>query len=266
MKCRRLAAALAAGVLISSVPALADDNGSGRLVEIAGGRKLYIECRGTGRPTVILQSGYRNNAAVWSAHEPGDPVPQPRTALEIADEMHALLRTAQVPGPYVLVGHSFGGLFVRLYASLHPGKVAGLVEVDALNEFLEPLLTPDEWDYYDQINTDPPPGIGDYPELEVIDFRGAFAQMRQAERLDPLRRMPIVVLSKGRSFEFPPGVPQDFQDALNRAWATSQDHLARHLPHGRHILARRSAHFIQIDQPGLVIRAIRQVVKEVRGH
>jgi hypothetical protein len=80
MNRRRLAAALAAGVLASSVPALADDDGSGRLVEIAEGRKLYIECRGTGSPTVVLQSGYRNNAAVSSAHEPGRPPILPRIA------------------------------------------------------------------------------------------------------------------------------------------------------------------------------------------
>ena len=61
-----------------------------------------------------------------------DPVPQPRTARDLVADLHALLHAAAVPGPYVLVGHSLGGVVVRLYASTYPDEVAGLVLVDAL--------------------------------------------------------------------------------------------------------------------------------------
>ena len=167
---RLLPVALGLALLVLTGAASADTD-AGRRVDI-GGRKLYLECRGAGSPTVILESGYRDRADPWSLNlfelpgatmvlpgvaaftrvctydRPGtailldgdfqpsrsDPVPMPRSATAIVAELHALLRAAKVPGPYVLVGHSFGGLFVRLYASVHPGRVAGLVLVDALSE------------------------------------------------------------------------------------------------------------------------------------
>jgi len=133
------------------------------LVDIGGGRRLYLECRGQGSPTVVLEAGYRNHGGIWSVEpvdgqqptvlhgvaafarvcsydRPGtvlspedlsrsDPVPQPRTAQDIVTDLHALLHAAAVAEPYVLVGHSDGGLFVRLYASTYPGEVVGMVLV-----------------------------------------------------------------------------------------------------------------------------------------
>jgi pimeloyl-ACP methyl ester carboxylesterase len=151
-----------------------------RLVDI-GGRNVYLECRGTGSPTVILESGYRDRGDPWSLNQfelagatmvlpgvsaftrvctydrPGtaiilddvlqpsrsDPVPMPRTAPDVVAELQALLRAGKVHDPYVLVGHSFGGLFVRLYTSIHPVRVAGLVLVDALSEGVRARMTPD---------------------------------------------------------------------------------------------------------------------------
>ena len=154
------------------------------LVDIGGGRRLYLECRGTGSPAVVLEAGYRSSARIWSEdfHQSGaprpmvlagvaaftrvcaydrpgtvalpndnvrqsrsDPVPMPRTALDGVADLHALLRAAGVPGSYVFAGHSLGGLFVRLYASTYPRDVLGLVLVDAYSEKLETLLTPERW-------------------------------------------------------------------------------------------------------------------------
>ena len=74
-----------------------------------------------------------------------DPVPQPRTAPEAVADLHTLLHAAGVPGPYVLVGHSLGGLFVRLYASTYPEDVVGLILVDPYSERLETLFKPERW-------------------------------------------------------------------------------------------------------------------------
>jgi pimeloyl-ACP methyl ester carboxylesterase len=154
------------------------------LVDIGGGRRLYLECRGTGSPVVVLEAGYRSSARIWSEDlqrsgvprpmvlagaaaftrvcaydRPGtvtllndnvrqsrsDPVLMPRTALDVVADLHGLLGSAGVPGSYVLAGHSLGGLFVRLYASTYPGDVVGLVLVDAYSEALETLLTPERW-------------------------------------------------------------------------------------------------------------------------
>ena len=119
-----------------------------RTVEINNGHKLYLECHGTGAPTIILESGLRTRGDNWSRvdllSQPGaavlpevaklarvctydrpgttlnpgevsrsDPASTPRTALDVVHDLHALLRAADIRGPYVLVGHSFGGLFVR---------------------------------------------------------------------------------------------------------------------------------------------------------
>jgi pimeloyl-ACP methyl ester carboxylesterase len=153
------------------------------LVDI-GGRSLYLECHGTGSPTVILEAGYRASARYWSddllhpeasrtmvlpavaettrvcAYDrPGtyasigeddfpsrsDAIAQPRTAPEVVTDLHALLQAAGIPGPYVLAAHSLGGLFARLYASTYPDEVIGLVLVDAYSERLESLLPPERW-------------------------------------------------------------------------------------------------------------------------
>src|SRR5438067_12014369 len=74
-----------------------------------------------------------------------DPVPQPTTAKDAIADLHALLSAAGETGPYVLVGHSYGGLVVKLYARTYPKDVAGLVLVDALSEGLQDALTPEQW-------------------------------------------------------------------------------------------------------------------------
>ncbi len=155
-------------------PAVMAEGDFAGLVDI-GGRSLYLQCRGSGSPTVILEAGFRSRADYWTddliqpdaprttvfsgvaaftrvcAYDrPGtttvpegtllpsrsDPVPMPRTALESVRDLHALLVAAQVPGPYVFVGHSYGGMLARLYASTYPNEIAGMILVDAFSEGL----------------------------------------------------------------------------------------------------------------------------------
>ena len=126
----------------------------GRLVSI-GPHRLHIRCDGDGAPTVIFDAALGGSSLSWSLVQPtvarltqactydragfgwSDAGPLPRTADRIADELHELLRAAAVPPPYVLVGHSYGGLVMRFYASRHPNDVAGLV-------LIEPAI-PEEW-------------------------------------------------------------------------------------------------------------------------
>ena len=122
-----------------------------RLVDV-GGYKLYLECIGTGTPTVILESGA--NGTDWSFVEPsvasftrvcaydragtGSSEPRPAgiaaTASRVAAELHTLVAAAGIEGPDVLVGHSLGGFYSHLYAKLYPNDVAGLVLVDGAPE------------------------------------------------------------------------------------------------------------------------------------
>jgi pimeloyl-ACP methyl ester carboxylesterase len=177
-----------------------------------------------------------------------------------------------MPGPYVLVGHSLGGLIVRLYASTYPDEVAGLVLVDALPEGLweelQATLTPAQWDLYYQLATQAPAGQEDYPALEWVNYEKSFAQVSDAAATAPLRPMPLVVLSYGLPLqsELPPdALPPDYPfDTFDRLRAEHQRALATLVPGGRFVVATESGHYVHVQQPDLVIEAVHQVVEAVR--
>lgn len=273
-----------------------------------GNRRLYLECRGKGSPTVILEAGYRSSSRIWTEDllQPGaprtmvfagaaafthvcaydrpgtiavlngsvrpsrsDPVPQPRTAADVVSDLHALLHAAGMPGPYVLAGHSLGGLFVRLYASVYPGDVVGLILVDAYSERLETLLTPEQWRALVRFNvrlgTDSVEPIPSYGDLETLRYGKDNAVMRQAAATTPLRPMPLAVLAHARPFlvsEKPEGFSSDTLEATLRA---ANEDLATLVPNARFFVAKDSGHDIHQDQPELVIEAVRQVVAAVRN-
>src|SRR5262245_3211505 len=116
----------------------------GQLVNV-GGYRLHLYCAGEGSPTVVLEAVSGGLAIDWAWVQPegarttrvctydragrgwSEPGPAPRDARQLARELHTLLRNAAVPGPYVLAGHSAGGLFAREYAAQYPDEVVGLV-------------------------------------------------------------------------------------------------------------------------------------------
>ena len=115
----------------------------------ADGTRLNLYCTGTGSPTVVFDSGWEDWAPVWTIVQPevakwtracsydragagfSDPGPMPRTSVRIADELRRALHNARIQGPYILVGHAFGGDNVRTFAARYPAEVAGLVLVEA---------------------------------------------------------------------------------------------------------------------------------------
>jgi len=121
--------------------------GAGKMIDV-GGHRLYIECTGSGGPAVILQAGLGASSSSWAGIAPSVATTTtvcaydraghgrsdeagPQDGIALATDLHTLLERAGVPGPYVLVGHSSGGPYVRVYAAQYPNEVAGMVLLDA---------------------------------------------------------------------------------------------------------------------------------------
>src|SRR5207253_179223 len=121
----------------------------GHLVDV-GGRRLYLHCTGSGSPTVVLVSGLAETSIYWGgwiapavarnttvcAYDRAgqgwsDPPASPQDGVAVATDLHTLLDHAQIPGPYVLVGHSTGGVYIRVFAARYPDQVAGMVLLDS---------------------------------------------------------------------------------------------------------------------------------------
>lgn len=263
------------------------------LVGIGGGRKMYMECRGKGRPTVVLLSGSRGSHDDWtylvdSGGEPirsasavfprvgefarvcvydrpgtldfdgtissSTPVRQPTTAQDGAADLHALLGASKQKAPYVLVAWSWGGMIARQYASDHPDEVSGLVLVDPASEFEQDTLTPAQWATLVLLGSQP-----DEPEtLEVPDYGSSVPALRAAP---PVRGIPSVVLTSDECFELLPdagGAERQCQ-----AWQEAQDLLAALLD-AEHITHTDSGHAIQAENPELVIDSVREVAEAAR--
>jgi pimeloyl-ACP methyl ester carboxylesterase len=245
------------------------------LVDI-GGRSLYVSCTGAGNPTVILEAGLGRVASstIWKAVQPavaeitrvcaydragrGTSDPDPRTATEFrtgraaVEDLRLLLRAASITGPYVLVGHSLGGAYTRLYAGQFPQDVVGMVLVDASHE--EQNVSFKSAGY-----SEPPEPTGQNPER--TDLSAVLEELRQAHwRAD----IPLVVLSHGRKLPLP-NASDEVLTRVEAAWLELQRELASRSSRGRLVIAQRSGHNVQNDEPELVVEAIREVVTAARG-
>ncbi len=127
---------------------------AGRMVSV-GSHSLHVVAAGTGLPTVVFEAALGASSISWALVQPtiaeitgtcaydragmgfSELGPEPRTAQRIVDEMHAALNSADIPKPYLLVGHSYGGMTTRLFAVKYPGEVAGMVLLDPAD--------PDSW-------------------------------------------------------------------------------------------------------------------------
>jgi pimeloyl-ACP methyl ester carboxylesterase len=241
---------------------------TGGLIDV-GGHRLRIESSGQGGPAVVMDAGLCQPMKTWGSVPSevaafarvitydraglgeSDRGPRPRTSEQIVEELRALLRKADVRPPYVLVGHSFGGLNMRLYASRYPDEVAGLVLVDSTHEDererYRPLLDEAERERYIEEDTE---------NFERVDLNASAEQIRSSASL---KAMPVIVLSASL---------QESQNARARQIAQAhremQEKLARLTTDSKHIVVENSGHFIQLDRPDAVVGAIREVVEAVR--
>jgi pimeloyl-ACP methyl ester carboxylesterase len=257
-------------------------------VDIGGGRHIFLECHGKGSPTVVLESGYHDSSDPWSLTDATDPavgpavlpglagthrvcaydrpgtlrytnpvaitdrsspVPMPRTAKDVVDDLHAVLAAAHVPGPYVLVAHSLGGLFARLYAQTYPDQVRALLFLDSFPVEI-PALMGQQWTGYKQLLDHPLPQFANDPSFEVIDIE---TSIRQIAAAPPFPAIPIAVVTKTEPFPLPSGAPAGLGPTLDRVWPEGALKLVALRPQTPHTFATGSDHYIQVHQPDLVM-------------
>ena len=275
----------------------------GQMVDV-GGYRLHINCVGTGSPTVVIEAGQGDWSASWSnAVQPeaarttrvctydragygwSEPGPLPRTAEHIAHELHTLLHTAGIPGPYVLAGHSLGGLPVRVFAHDYAAEVAGVVLIDSMHPrqakpfasarppqpaapasrlslftlparisslrlLAGPLdlkggFSPEVANAYVAYTVTPR-----HLQTTLDEGRGMPDSLAQASAITSFDTVPLIVLSRGHDQE---------QD-----WQEMQADLLTLSSNSQQLIADKSGHTIHLDQPAAAVEAIVTMVEHIR--
>ena len=265
----------------------------GHLVDI-GGYRLHLWCTGNGAPAVILDTGLGGSTVGWGFVQPdvarftrvcsydragmgySDPGPSPRTARQIASELVRLLDRSGM-GPVVLVGASIAGFNVRVFASDHPERAAGLVLVDASHE-ADAHEVPSMARFVPVLSTlgvlrllgasfgerveSLPPSVQRY--AKATSFRSAGYQAA-ADEIIHIEESVSEVRSSRRQLTIPVVVVTGARGA-NENWRKLQHDLTSLSERGCLMIARQSGHVVQVDQPEVVVDAIRGVVETARGH
>jgi pimeloyl-ACP methyl ester carboxylesterase len=263
----------------------------GRMVDV-GGHRLHIDCVGAGSPTVVIDYGWGDSAASWSRRVQPDAAkttrvctydragtgyseagPLPRTAERFADELHTLLQRADVPGPYVMVGHSLGGAHVRVFAHAYPAEVAGVVLIESMSPKAatpsDPVAPPGTnprsgGDWFltlparigvlrllaGPLDLDPLSVSPRSVQATIDEGRGIPEGLAQAGAVASLGATPLIVLSSGQDHD---ADSQGKQTKLLQLSSNSQQ-----------LFAERSGHNVQFDQPEAAVGAIVQMVDRVR--
>jgi pimeloyl-ACP methyl ester carboxylesterase len=252
--------------------------GSGRLVGIGGGRSLFADCVGSGSPTVVLEAGFGGDTFNWREVQPqlgrttrtcaydraglGNSVALPgvHDARDEISDLQRLLQSAHIAPPYVLVGHSYGGLLVRLFAKAYPGETGGVVLVDAMTRD----QTRRQLAVWPKSEEPAPRRKVARPVRDGVDLASGEAL---AARVRSLGDIPLAVITAGTHNNEWGRAPARLARALDRQWQTMQDELAALSSDHLHVIALRSDHFVQgIDgQPRVVIGAVNAVVHAARN-
>jgi pimeloyl-ACP methyl ester carboxylesterase len=274
----------------------------GQLVDV-GGYRLHINCTGTGSPTVVIDAGLGDWSTTWGGYvQPevakttrvctydragmgwSEPGPLPRDAAQFAKELHTLLQNAHIPGPYIMVGHSLGGLGVRVFVHDYFSEVAGVVLIESMNP---KQLTQSQTEVQSQsesrsqpfslqaalahfgvvrllvklpgIAPSVPPNEQAYYPLYVRpqslqattnEFQGVSAAGAQASAVKTFGDLPLIVLTAKLS--------------NNPGWQERQTELLQLSSNSLQLFAENSDHNIQVEEPEAAVAAIIQMVEQVR--
>jgi pimeloyl-ACP methyl ester carboxylesterase len=275
---------------------------TGQMVDV-GGYHLHINCTGTGSPTVVIDAGWGDWSANWSWVQPevakttqvctydragmgySEAGSLPRNAKQFAKELHTLLHQANIPVPYVLVGHSLGGLSVRVFASNYASEVAGVVMIESMSPA-----------QFSQSPTEKSPQQS--PQPSGLSLPSALARIGLVRLLaEPLGLKPALPLKAQKAFTAFSVTPRSVQAwadegsgmqesgvqaravksfgslplivlsrgmDLDSDWQVMQSELLQLSSNSQQLIAEKSGHNLEIDQPEAAIAAIVKMVKQLR--
>lgn len=288
----------------------------GRLIDI-GGRRLHLLCAGKiSDHTVVIEAGSGNDVTLWQgilgrvsrfthvcAYDRAglgwsDPVSGPRSFDDRARDLHSLLQHAGIAGPYILVGHSYGGYVVRRFAAAWPQSVSGIILIDSPDEVwsfvAEGLLDARtigarEWrrglaarfgllrlairlfpDHFDPLKGVPDEARAEQMALylrasrhfaiadEMAAYDAVPPEQRSPDGFGRLGDTPLLVVSRGWN-------DPATGDQVYPEWEEAQKRLASLSTNSARIVAARSGHMIQFTEPGVIVDAIQRLL-EVRAH
>ena len=235
-----------------------------------GGHSLNMLIGGQGSPAVVFEGGFGAGIASWPTVQKevaafartvsydraglgqSELGPKPRSAKQIATELHTALEKAGVKPPYLLVGHSFGGIYVRVFAEMYPKEVVGMV-----------LLDPSQESFNDWLKKNHPARL---KEAQVQIARAPEGVRAEDETTN-------ASYAEARAAKLPPGIHVTLLSATEdetmpadarRVWIEKHKEWIATVPGGKHVVVEKTGHFIQAQQPKLVIDTIRQTLSQIR--
>jgi len=281
-----------------------------------GGYSLHLALRGSSGPTVVMEAGFLDFSIVWDRVAPevarfarvvtydraglgwSDPSPRPRTSEVMVDELHELLQASHVEPPYLLVGHSFGTLNMRLFADRYSDEVTALVLVDPASEYMyekAPEMLAAALDGAAQFksleplrrlglialirNTIPNRGFSEagyagyqaaiaarhYLRAAIGEINAAamnYESLQQAALGSHTADIPVTIICRGLPDPLP-GLSAEEIDRLETVWHGLLARTVACYPQSKRMTAERSSHNVHMQQPELVVGAIRDAALEI---
>ena len=231
-----------------------------------GGHTLQLLVGGQGSPAVIFEGGFGAGIASWSRVQKdvaafaqtvsydraglgqSDPGPKPRSAKQIATELHVALEKSGIKPPYVMVGHSFGGIYVRVFADMYPKEVVGLVLIDPSQESFNDWLIKNQPDRLKAAEGD----IAKAGEGVKAEFASVDTSYSQARAAKVPEKIPVTLLTATED--------KTISEEGRKLWIEKHKEWLATVPGSKHIVVEGASHFIQAQQPALVIDTIKQVL------
>ncbi|WP_174733195.1 alpha/beta fold hydrolase [Mesobacillus harenae] len=229
--------------------------------------KLFVKLAGenNGKPTIVMDAGYGDYSKAWDSviseiskmsnvliydraglGKSGSSS-SPRTSREMIRELNQLINATQIKPPYILVGHSYGGVNARLYATEYPSEVCGLILVDSTPEDYRERFLPTMPEEFHQAYNKQFVYEGNFDE-----FMESLKQVKESRRN---LNIPLLVIAAGKK--------DHYSKESQELWNEMQRELLQISSNSEFIIAENSAHYIQNDEPEVIVNAIKRLIDSV---